>query len=117
MDPTSAAQQSDSDVIANLNALWDWIRLLASPVVILSAIAAVWKGGGNYRSFRNELDAHRTAAEADRLRITAVEVRQDTLGRDHTSLQVAVAALPTRAELQAGFDLVRAEIRTERLSK
>ena len=115
---------SSDDIAAALGA-WDMVKGWASPTVALAALAAAFRYGYNNSKVKADLEANdkETAGIKARLeketstltsRLDLVEHRQDTLGRDQTLLQVAVAALPTRTEMQAGFDSMRAEIRDAR---
>lgn len=108
-----APPQSSEDIASALN-VWELIRAWGAPGTLIAAVGIAWRGGRNYSAIRSELTANNVDTEALGKRVAAVELRQDVLGKDHTSLQVAVASLPTRAEFQAGIDSVRAEIRSDR---
>ena len=112
-----ASTPPSGDDLANALNVWEIAKTWGTPGVIIAAIAATWRGSRNYTAIRDDLTANSRETAALHVRVRAVEERQDTMGRDHTTLQVAVAALPTRSEMQAGFDSVRAEIRSERTTK
>lgn len=112
MAPVSQAPSSDE--LATAVSAWEVIKEWSAPGVLIAAIGIAWRGGKNYSSIRNELTKNNEDTRALSVRLDHVESRQDILGRDHTSLEIAVASLPTRSEMNAGFDSVRAEIRDTR---
>lgn len=109
-----APSPPSSDEIASALNVWDFVKEWGTPGVLIAAIGVAWRGGTKYSAIRSELTKNNEDTRALSVRLDHVEKRQDTLGRDHTSLEIAVASLPTRSELQAGFDSVRAEIRDSR---
>lgn len=97
--------------IANAISVWDVIRTWGTPGMALAALAGAFKVGKDYASLRSDLDANDKATSVLATNVSALAAWQDNMGRDHASLRVAVAALPTRAEMNDGFNSVRLDIR------
>ncbi len=90
--------------------VFDWFVKWGAAVVaaILAGFGGIVLAAWNAGSRLTSLDAAQRRNAED---IAALRDQVAAVTRDHSALAVAVAALPTRADMTAAFEALRSEIR------
>jgi hypothetical protein len=111
-----------ADDLSSAVGIFDWLKILAAPGIAVAFVGAAFHFGGRVGAVENSLKSNdeKTAGLSLRLTanevkteagLTALQLKAETLTRDHTNLAVAVAALPTRSEMAANFESLSREVR------
>lgn len=93
---------------------WEWIKQLMAPGALIASIAAAYRVGGRAKDLEGKIASVEKEATQNTIDIKSLKLKAEELQRDHGMLAVAVAALPTRDEMDRGFESVRQEIRNLR---
>ena len=91
--------------------IWEIIRQWASPSVAIAAAGLAYRFGRANENVRADLDHTKGAVERATVEIAALKVKTEAIASSHADLRAAVSALPTRQEMNDGFNAVREDIR------
>lgn len=91
--------------------LWEIIKQWGSPSVALAAAGLAYRFGRANEAVKSDLDQTKSAVQRNTDEIIALKIKTETISTQHADLRAAVAALPTRLEMNDGFAQVREDIR------